>query len=36
MRAWCKATEDKQSGEKIALEVADRRGKRDKVSIPMA
>ena len=36
MRSWCKATEDKQSGDEIALEVSDRRGKRDKVSIPMA
>jgi S1-C subfamily serine protease len=36
MRGWCKATEDKRSGDEVELDVADRRGKRERVSIRMA
>jgi 2-alkenal reductase len=36
MRAWCKATEGKRSGDDVTLGVADRKGKRDRVSIKIA
>ena len=36
MRTWCKATEDKRSGDDVTLGVADRRGRRQKVSIKIA